>query len=620
MNEINSYVTSSRFNRGINDGNTSSSDSTSGRISSTHRRYGSYSRDTVKDIESKEGSNDATLNTITPKRFTGSLPSKYVKRFDLDKDGIVSDTEAYKYIKQMRGTRSEGYFGQLSTANENASLIVELYRIFDENDIKIISQSDLAKGLAYLKKNNIELPDSIKELLNSEGDFDAVIELYHRLDKNSDGLISNLESLDTLINLRANDVFDNTSRAIIDANENTVVYENLLNQVDSDNNGSYSQPEIYSILAKVKKGNFDENQLARLEEILSRNPSYNAIKQDYERQYEQIGKAFDFVDKKFDESLLGVVNNQSLTVNPSLFDFLVQTDMAYRSSTASTEVSISNYQFSDSIKALFDDFVGFDYLNSDFTSRPVDSLEIGFIKNKLEDIYSPLKEGLSLDDQHKAVLEYVKSLSVNSSSDLKVNDFLIKLSEIYENNFISSRGLYEGFTGSIQKDLTEYLGLTDFQNEKVDKYILNRLGTNLQKILSESNAVYKNLNIKDAVEAKQQIKELYQDILKSEFNPNKDYANALYKEISWLENQFLKGNHLTSIDEDILIHEKVKDEINSLISAHRNGNNVSIKTKSELSDYLNSQYDNVLSKSKRNTARHVAHNLRSPIFMPVSVI
>ena len=28
----------------------------------------------------------------------------------------------------------------------------------------------------------------------------------------------------------------------------------------------------------------------------------------------------------------------------------------------------------------------------------------------------------------------------------------------------------------------------------------------------------------------------------------------------------------------------------------------------------------VLSKSKRNTARHVAHNLRSPIFMPVSVI
>lgn len=216
-----------------------------------------------------------------------------VDLFDKDQNGAVTDLEMFDALFKIKGNRYQGQVftevvDTLKASNQNSAAIEALINNLDPNNNGIVDYDELVQAFLKINAGSLTISDEVKRAIPSAigtyGDKALSAEkLVDLADSNSDGQISDIEIANMIIankkthNLNAFD--SNFVSAVFRTNPNSTKIEGLINSLDKDGDGNFSDMEVVqALLSQRKNPNAFGNDFALVQTILSsQNSSYNHI-------------------------------------------------------------------------------------------------------------------------------------------------------------------------------------------------------------------------------------------------------------------------------------------------------------------------------------------------------
>ena len=205
---------------------------------------------------------------------------RYLKFFDKNKDGKVSDDEAIDYVLQYSAQKTNTPKA-LFALNQNTNDFDKVTKAFDKaTKDGVFSNQELTQALLALKTpqfSNINYQNAIK-ILKRNTQFEEIKTIVDFIDANSNGIISDIEVLDTVLAAKKGLISLNhqSAQEILKTNPNFDKIINFLQNTNGDFNGEVSDKDVFNILISLRTGNLSEDQ-ALMSLFLSKNSNREAI-------------------------------------------------------------------------------------------------------------------------------------------------------------------------------------------------------------------------------------------------------------------------------------------------------------------------------------------------------
>jgi|GEM_PF-6229937 len=245
--------------------------------SSTTSRGSSRFFNDLADAENA-GDNSEVIKTLG--NSSSRKSNRYLKLFDKNKDGNVSDDEAIDFILQNRN-QNQKTLRALISYNDNAKDFNKITQAFDQATANgIFDNDELVSALLALKTkdfSDIKFDNAVK-ILKRNSQFDEIKTIVDLIDKNSNGAISDMEVLDTVLASRQGlvDLNNQNVRKVLGTNVNFEKIVNLLQNVSGNFNGEITDQDVFNVLMGIRSGNISDDQ-ALMSLFLSKNPNRDKI-------------------------------------------------------------------------------------------------------------------------------------------------------------------------------------------------------------------------------------------------------------------------------------------------------------------------------------------------------
>ncbi|MEY3369953.1 MAG: hypothetical protein RLZZ361_623, partial [Cyanobacteriota bacterium] len=192
---------------------------------------------------------------------------RYLKYFDTNSDGKVSDDEAINYL--LKQQTQKGTANQILYAyNKNARDFDRVISTFDKLPADgVFNDDELINALLALKTSdfsNIKYENAIK-VLNRNTHLSEIKKIVDLIDKNSNGKISEIEVLDSvlagkkgLLNLQ-----DELTKSVLKSNKNFERIASILQNINPSSPGEISNKDVFEILINLRAGNLSQDQISK---------------------------------------------------------------------------------------------------------------------------------------------------------------------------------------------------------------------------------------------------------------------------------------------------------------------------------------------------------------------
>lgn len=238
---------------------------------SNSRRYGGGLGGTAN----RGGSNYSTI---------GRLQNKYVRMFDRNNDGVVSDGEAIHYLLTTRNLGSKRS-NKIFSVNANAQDFDKVINAFDVNKDAIFSREELTNALLTLRTaeySDIRFENALK-VLRQHSDLEQIKNIVEFIDNDLSGKVSELEILDTVLASRRGEIDINNEdvQKILRTNPNYDRIMQLLENATGNFDGEITDRDVYEVLMGLRSGTLTSDR-ALMALFLSRNANRDAIERSIE--------------------------------------------------------------------------------------------------------------------------------------------------------------------------------------------------------------------------------------------------------------------------------------------------------------------------------------------------
>ncbi len=265
---------------------------------------GTASRGSSKLFNDLAGTDNQSGNSggsITISNNSSRKSNRYLKLFDKNKDASVSDDEAIDFILKNRN-QNQKTLRALISYNDNARDFNKITQAFDKATANgIFDNDELITALLALKTkdfSDIKFENAVK-ILKRNSQFDEIKTIVDFIDKNSNGVISDMEVLDTVLASRQGliDINNENTKKVLGTNVNFEKITNLLKNVSGNFNGEISDQDVFNVLMGIRSGSITDDQ-ALMSLFLSKNTNRD-----------KISSSVDILDKDIN----GVISNEEFT-------------------------------------------------------------------------------------------------------------------------------------------------------------------------------------------------------------------------------------------------------------------------------------------------------------------
>jgi len=208
--------------------------------------------------------------------------------FDSDKNGIIEDSSFARGILASRAgiinTNNE-IISAIASKNENSQIIQTAISIMDSDNNGVVSAEEFNQNFkASVSVNGVvdfQRMSIISNILNVVyPDAIKLDQFRDNIDINNDQLLSDMELIDGLLNLRNGSVPNpgiDIIRVVISANQNFQNIIKTIDKIDLEKDGVISNLDTLNGLVAVRKGEFTNDQLPFVQATLMKNANYNNI-------------------------------------------------------------------------------------------------------------------------------------------------------------------------------------------------------------------------------------------------------------------------------------------------------------------------------------------------------
>jgi Ca2+-binding EF-hand superfamily protein len=238
----------------------------------------------IETSNSKEIFFDLPVNNSSTNRSLSRSAKRFRndgrRFFDLNKDGVVSDSETIDFILKSRSRGSSATKG-IYPYNKNADEFDRIAKSFDKNKKDgVFSDEETIRALLDL--NTKEFSDIKREnanlILSSNTNFDNIKQRIELINKNSDGNISDIEVLSAIRDAKQGlyDINDQFAQEILKTNSNFEKIARFLENVHGNFDGEITDQIVFDVLMSIRAGNISEHN-ALMSIFLETNPNSEKI-------------------------------------------------------------------------------------------------------------------------------------------------------------------------------------------------------------------------------------------------------------------------------------------------------------------------------------------------------
>lgn len=218
-----------------------------------------------------------TSVTQGPISNISNTQSDLIRIFDLNSDGQVSDQEAIQHFTYRRQIGLP-YNSKIFGTNANAKTFEYLITRADTDGNGIFSNQEVQDSLLLINREGKEISDQNLQSLFKNSQYSEIRDGVNFIDKNKDGRISDLETLDAILQGKAGnfDYLSANNQRLLAKNNNLNKITELISTLNLGINGNISDLDVFNILMQLRQGGLDINNSA-LTTFLSKNPNSSQI-------------------------------------------------------------------------------------------------------------------------------------------------------------------------------------------------------------------------------------------------------------------------------------------------------------------------------------------------------
>ena len=198
------------------------------------------------------------INSLSKTSNLGNL----LNGLDLNNDNQIQDTELIDLIMKLRSASVTGVNSETLTAinglNANSDSINEAINTIDEDNNGMIDNQELIKTVLANRRAELNIDNStLSTVLNYNENLNEIIGIIDLVDVNRDGNFTEDEILDVLINQRRG-ILDVSDPGLLDdliqSSPNLQPAVDALNLFDPDKNGFFEENNYIQALMQIRKG------------------------------------------------------------------------------------------------------------------------------------------------------------------------------------------------------------------------------------------------------------------------------------------------------------------------------------------------------------------------------
>lgn len=561
-------------------------------------------------------SNNSTTNNPGPnssatanQQLVLNLRQTILRHFDKDSNGNLDNQEVFDYIRLNSSRSSSHYLEALRLLNPNTDAIKQIFTIFQKPSSRTLSDSDIAKGIEHINLNNITLNPLQLSLLRTNTNYENIKNKFDEIDLDNNHTLSEQETLNNIlrINSISNNAERNTIESILKTNSQYTFLDSIVKKYDSDRNGIISDAEVNLILKGTLEKGLSTIQIASLNNLIDKNRNSAGLRQAFEQKSVKFSTAYNYLSAEIFNASLGMFYDKDLPTNATLFDVLKKLNTHFSTTAISSNLP-SSANFTPEIREIYQKFTEANYGNSDFTSRPIEFAELKFIQEELSKNFKFTDTNFKIPtekvQEYKSYIQQLSEYNVLENGKT-IRNLFKDIAEIFGDTR-NTLGVFDGVTGSIQKDIVQNLGVNNLDTQKVDKYILNRLKLTLTQ--AERIDISNLTNLKTQIDTKNQVKTLTDSYIGQLITGDVDSAEIIKSDLAAFKSTISSLGTFSNYDKNISIHHRFKDLIDGFIASLDRGASIPISNKSELLRLAETSYgqNSVIADS-------IASNINGPV-------
>jgi len=209
---------------------------------------------------------------------------------DPNRDSQVTSQEFVDNFNKVISVNGQVNFERLSLVSSfidvfypNARNLQNLKTAIDVDNNNVLTNQELITGFLKIKRGEIPNPgtDIISALVGSNPDAQKIISLVNQIDTDNDGRVSNAELANNFLKIRKNEFQAEDLgfvQAILNSNDKYNDVQTLVNLFDRNQDGNVGDLELFDALLKIKTGaytGFADNAVINL--LKSKNPNTTAL-------------------------------------------------------------------------------------------------------------------------------------------------------------------------------------------------------------------------------------------------------------------------------------------------------------------------------------------------------
>lgn len=209
-----------------------------------------------------------------------------LNNIDTNPDGTISDPEAAITLLKIKNPRNnldpEISKFILNRLNRNITNIEAKLNKLDLNNNGSISTLELLNSIKLAKSNEINLADAdIDALLRTNSKYQSLIAVINNFGTSSSGTPSDQDVFNILLSLRGNSQISQEAlnkALFLGSNSNAFSIENSLGSFDSQADGNLTDEELITTLMKIRSGELNPAEHKAAVDLLDGIPQYKKIK------------------------------------------------------------------------------------------------------------------------------------------------------------------------------------------------------------------------------------------------------------------------------------------------------------------------------------------------------
>lgn len=219
--------------------------------------------------------------------------------FDRNRDGNVSDLEMFDGLIQIKSGAYQGMIDPavvnlIKSKNPNSAGLETLLTSFDPNGDGKVNSTELISGFLRVVSGQAQEPPAefVNRIVDQNGQVYGASRIAEAknfvlaVDANRNGQIADNEIIDMLLAQRNPNDSIHYNQALVDGalanNPNSQNIIALMNSIDVNNNGVFTDDEIIRAMFAFKKGDFANYNQAWVNQIFASNPNITELQALYD--------------------------------------------------------------------------------------------------------------------------------------------------------------------------------------------------------------------------------------------------------------------------------------------------------------------------------------------------